>query len=116
MIIHSYYYGPIGKGPIDFKSSPGLTQLVGDDLVRDLYNRQGNGRSRIQFSDIHQTRDGPILAVTRIEPTQTNTRGHTETNRTIFVSLKDIADDLARLLDEPAKFPLQPERAAIKKV
>ena len=116
MIVHSYYYGPIGNEETGLETTSNLTKIVNEDVIRDLYSRDGNPKKQLTFSNVINTLKGPVLAVTRIFPAQ----GHrdkraTFINRTLFVRLEDVVNDLTCFLDDPATFPLQSFQAELRR-
>ena len=113
MIVHSYYYGPVGNGGLDLQTTQGLTSVVNEDVVRELYTKNGHPSRIIQFSKIYQTMTGPVIGCTRITPAQSKDRRQTVVNRTFFVRLEDVSTELFRLMDSEAVFPLQPKRVTM---
>ena len=107
MKIHSYYYGPKGNSGLTLETTRNLAQVISEDVIRDLYSMDGNPHKTVQFSKLYQTLKGPVIGITRIEPTQSHDRRTTIINRTIFIRLEDVVNDLAPLLDSPADFPLK---------
>ena len=114
MIVHSYYYGPSSNSGLDLQTTQGLTSVVNEDLVRELYAKDGHPNRTIQFSKLYQTLSGPVLGATRISPAQSKDNRETIVNRTLFLRLDDVSAELFRLLDEPAKFPLKPLKVTLQ--
>jgi hypothetical protein len=105
--VHSYYYGPVANGEYDLQTSSQLTEVMDEDEIRNLYTMDGSPTKRIQFSKLYQTVKGPVIGVTRIEPSQSRDKRSTVTNRTIFVRLEDIVNDLTNFFDKPINFPIR---------
>jgi len=113
MIVHSYYYGPEGNG---FETSQGLKSLVSEDTIKELYALDCPRNQSKIFDKVYQTKQGPVIGVTRIQPVQAkDNRNYTE-NRTIFIRYNDVIEALTRLLDVPIEHPLQPMCVSICKV
>ena len=108
MIVHSYYYGPVGNGGLSLETTRGLTNIVNEDIIRELYTKDGNPNRIVEFSKLYNTLSGPVIAATRIEPSQSKDKRQTVVNRTLFLRLEDVSMELFKLLDAPAKFPLEP--------
>ena len=103
MKIHSYHYG----ANYDLNTSPQLGQIIDEDKIRELYSIPGNLRKTTEIQNIYQTPRGLVLAVTRIEPSQSIDNRATTTNKTYFVSLTDIAEDIKTLMNQSPQFPLK---------
>lgn len=114
MIIHSYYYGPVGNGGLDLQTTHGLTSVVNEDVVRELYTKDGHPTRVIEFSKIYNTMNGPVIGATRIQPSQSKDKRQTVVNRTLFLRLEDVSTELFRLLEQPAKFPLEPVKVTLQ--
>jgi hypothetical protein len=104
LIVHSYYYGPKGNG---LEITEGLKQLVTEEVIQELYTMDGSRNTTTQFDKVYQTRQGPVIGITRIEPVQSRDRRGYTMNRTIFVRYNDVIKDLSKLLDEKPVFPLR---------
>jgi len=100
MIVHSYYYGPVGNGGLDLNTTHGLAQIVSEDIIRELYAMDGNPKKRIRFSKLYQTLQGPVIGITRIDPAQSHDKRPTLINKTWFIRLEDVVEDLTRVLDQ----------------
>lgn len=108
--LYEYFKGQRGRVD-DFQSTPGLNYVVDDDIIRELYSKEGHPRNRVQFSNIYQTMRGPVIGVTIIEPpTQGRT---TPVNRSMFVKVSEVVEELFRQLEKPPVFPLQVKNAKI---
>jgi hypothetical protein len=114
VIVHSYYYGPVGNGGLDFQTTQGLTSVVNEDIIRELYSKDGSPSRAIQFSKIYQTLQGPVIGCTRIEPSQSRDKRQTVVNRTFFVRLEDVSFELFRLMDAPTTFPVEPLKVTLQ--
>ena len=114
MIIHSYYYGPVGNGGLDFKTTQGLANIVNEDVIRELYSKDGHPEKTVQFSKLYQTMQGPVIGATRIEPAQSSDKRQTLINRTFFVRLEDVSQELFRLMDSPTQLPLKPLKVTMQ--
>lgn len=108
MIVHSYYYGPTGNGGLDLQTTQGLINVVNEDVIRELYTKDGNPSRTVQFSKLYNTLNGPVIGATRIKPAQSSDRRQTVVNRTLFVRLEDVSNDLFKLMDNPVSLPLKP--------
>lgn len=99
MIVHSYYYGPVGNGGLDLHTTSNLAKIINEDLIRDLYSMDGNPKKRVTFSKLYQTLTGPVIGITRIEPAQSHDKRSTVINKTWFIRLEDVVEDLTRVLN-----------------
>ena len=104
MIVESYYYGPEGKG---FETSEGLKRLVTEDKIRELYTLDSPHDKSTTFDKVYQTRQGPVIGITRVEPVQAKDNRNYTQNRTIFVKYTDVIRELTKLLDEPVIHPVR---------
>ena len=102
MIVHSYYYGPVGNKGLDLQTTRNLTSIVNEDVIRKLYTMDSNPKKRIEFSNLYQTLKGPVLGVTRIDPATSHDHRQTLVNKTLFVRLEEVVRDLIPLLDDVA--------------
>ena len=114
MIIHSYYYGPTDNGGLNLETTRGLTNIVNEDVIRELYTKDGNPTRTVQFSRLYQTMQGPVIGCTRIEPAQSKDKRQTVINRTYFVRLEDVSAELFKLMD--TKFPVEPLKVTLQVV
>lgn len=114
MIIHSYYYGPAGNGGLDLQTTRGLAEIVNEDVIRELYSKDGHPGRTVQFSKLYQTLSGPVIGATRITPAQSNDKRCTVVNRTLFLRLEEVSAELFRLMDAEVSFPLKPLKAALQ--
>mgnify|MGYP001285124000 CR=1 FL=1 len=112
MKLHRYRYGPTEKGGLTLEATPELSQAINEDLTTRLYTMDGNPRRKIQFSEIYQTTKGPVLGITPIEPMVNHDNRATTQNKTIFVRLAEIVEDLLPFLDENV-VPNQTQKAKI---
>ena len=99
MIVHSYYYGPTENGGLDLNTTRGLSQVVNEDVIRELYSMDGHQKKTVRFSKLYQTLHGPVIGITRIEPAQAHDKRTTIINKTWFIKLEDVVKDLTRVLD-----------------
>jgi hypothetical protein len=112
VIVHSYFYGPTGNGGLNLETTRGLTRIINEDVVRELYTKDGHPNRTVQFSNLYQTMTGPVIAATRITPATSKGR-QTVINRTFFVRLEDVSAELFQLMDanvshvEPVQVTLQ---------
>jgi hypothetical protein len=106
MIVESYYYGPKGNGGITLETTANLRRMVKEDLIQELYTMDAPRHVTRQFDKVYQTKQGPVIGVTRISPVQSHDGRSTIINKTLFVRYSDFIKDLSRLLDEPVSFPL----------
>ncbi len=99
MIVHSYYYGPVGNNGLELQTTKNLAKIVNEDIVRKLYIIDAHPKKSIRFSKIYQTITGPVIGITRIEPAQAHDTRSTLINKTWFVRLEEIVNDLTEVLD-----------------
>ena len=105
MIVHSYYYGPVGNGGLSLETTDKLTSIVNEELLRDLYSLESS-RKRV-VSKIYETPFGPVIGITIIKPAQSHDKRVTIINKTYFVKLSEIVSDLTTLLDKTVELPLK---------
>ena len=99
MIVHSYYYGPSSNGDFDLQTTRGLARVVNEDLIRELYSMDGNPKKRIRFNKLYHTAAGSVIGITRIDPAQAQDKRPTLINKTFFVRLEEVVQDLSKTLD-----------------
>ena len=104
MIIESYYYGPEGKG---FETTQGLRSMVSEKIIQELYPQESpHGKTRV-FDKVYQTKNGPVIGITRIRHVNAKDNRNYVENRTIFIRYNDVIADLKKQLDKPVPHPIQ---------
>ena len=99
MIVHSYYYGPTLNSGLDLQTTSNLTKIINEDVIRELKSMDCNPRKTISFSKIYQTLNGPVIGITRVDPAQSHDKRLTLINKTWFIRLEEVVNDLTRVLD-----------------
>jgi len=99
MIVHSYYYGPVGNGGLDLRTTRNLSKIVNEDIVQKLYTMDAHPQKSVSFSKIYQTINGPVIGITRIEPAQASDKRVTLINKTWFIRVEEIVNDLSKVLN-----------------
>jgi len=116
MQIHTLYKGPMPDEGIKIHKSEGLCNIVNDDIITKCHTLSGSIHKTIHDSQIHNTAKGPVLSLTKIEPTKASDGRTCTMNHTIFVSLSEVIHELSPFLDFPlTDLPLQPIRVKVEK-
>jgi len=106
MNVHSYNYGPAGGNGLKYTDTPNLLNIVSEDVIRRLYTQES--RRPIVDKQLYNTPKGLVVAVTFIEPTRSHDHRATYQNKTFFIRLSEVVDELAELLeDKQAATPFQ---------
>ena len=98
MNVHKLYYGPIDGGGLTLKTSEGVRSIVNDDVIQERYSLHARHKPTLD-SQIHQTANGPVLSLTRVEQCQASDGRLTQMNHTVFVKLSEVIAELIPLLD-----------------
>ncbi len=98
MLVHRLYYGPDPE-KIDLQTSEGIRNIVSDDIISGRYTLKGSLHRTIFDSQIHQTPDGPVLSLTKVEPCQASDKRACTCNHTLLVSLSSVMEALMPFLD-----------------
>ena len=98
MQVHKIYYGP-DPDKIGLHTSDGIRNLVSDDTVSALYTKRGSLHRTLVSSEIHETKYGPVLSLTQIDPCQSSDKRACTCNHTLLISLSSIVEQLAPFLN-----------------
>lgn len=107
MIIHKLYYGDFEGEGLTVKTSEGIRSLVTDDIIIECYSLEAATKPLFD-SRIHQTLNGPVISLTKVEPDTSTDNRKTMKSRTIFVALSDVIKFLSPLLEFRLALPLKP--------
>lgn len=99
MSIEQFRYGPKTHIGLQFEQTDGVSQLLPEDKIIELYNIGGQTRKPLEIVRLHQTYFGPpVITVTFVQPAMDDNGRDTVTNRTFLISLQDITNMLLTAL------------------
>jgi len=98
MQVHKIFYGP-DPDKINLHTSVGIRTLVNDDTITDRYTLKGSLHRTIIDCQLHQTPDGLVLSLTKVQPCQSSDKRACTQNNTLFLSIKELAEELKPYLD-----------------
>jgi hypothetical protein len=106
--VEQFYYGPKPNSGLQYEQTSGVSTLLPEDKIIELYNIGDQTRKPIEVVQLHQTYFGPpIISVTFAEPTVDDTGRNTMRNRTFLISLKEITNELLHTLRPLSNLPLE---------
>ena len=103
MRIERFVYKPFPRIGYDLKQTLGTNTIVSEDIIKDLYTIE----NPTLVSHLHNTLQGPVISITKVEKCQDDGKREAIHNTTLFFRVSDLVDFLLPLLDAPQPLPLQ---------
>lgn len=104
MKIERFIYKPFPNHGLQYIQTTGASNIVPEDILKDLYNID----IPTTTSHLHQTLQGPVISITRVQPCLDDQKRQTIQNTTLLFRVSELVDFLLPLLDVPQPLPLKP--------
>ena len=101
MRIERFTFKPYPNMGLQYNQTSGASQIVSEDILKDLYNID----VPTTISHLHQTLQGPIVSITRVETCYDDMKRQTIKNTTLLFRVSELVDFLLPLLDAPQPLP-----------
>jgi hypothetical protein len=102
--IERFTFKPYPNMGLQYNQTTGANQIVPEDILKDLYNID----IPTTISHLHQTLQGPVVSITRVEACLDDQKRQTIKNTTLLFRVSELVDFFLPLLDTPQPLPLQP--------
>jgi hypothetical protein len=104
MRIERFTFKPYPNMGLQYNQTSGASQIVPEDILKDLYNID----IPTTISQLHQTLQGPVVSITRVEACLDDQKRQTIKNVTMLFRVSELVDLFLPLLNAPQNLPLQP--------
>lgn len=109
MKIEQFRYGPKPNSGLHYEQTNGVSTLLPEDKIIELYNLGKDTHKPIEIMQLHQTYFGPpVISISFVEPTTDDMGRETTQNHTFLISLKDITNELLSALRPHFRNGLEP--------